>query len=119
MWLWAIIYSHDRSTYFAVLGLRTDHGNIKIAPSYMNVEIWERGRAVSFLGTFVSNFRYSAFAVIGPVCQTGLLYRPARLKNRFLGSLKGLQIRTQDCGCVSGELLVCCKAARIHSTHPS
>jgi hypothetical protein len=24
---------------------------------------WERGRAVSFLGIFVSNFRYSAFAV--------------------------------------------------------
>ncbi len=24
---------------------------------------WERGRAVSFLGIFVSNFRYNAFAV--------------------------------------------------------
>jgi hypothetical protein len=24
---------------------------------------WERGRAVSFLGLFVSNFRYSVFAV--------------------------------------------------------
>ena len=29
----------------------------------MKVENWERGRAVSFLGIFVSNFRYSAFAV--------------------------------------------------------
>jgi hypothetical protein len=31
----------------------------------MNVEIgnWERGRAVSFLEIFFSNFRYSAFAV--------------------------------------------------------
>jgi hypothetical protein len=30
----------------------------------------------------------------GPVRQIGLLYRPARAGNRFLGSLKGLQIRT-------------------------
>jgi hypothetical protein len=29
----------------------------------------------------------------GPVRQIGLSYRPARLDNRFLGSLKGLQIR--------------------------
>jgi hypothetical protein len=29
----------------------------------MNVEIGNKARAVSFLGKFVSNFRYSAFAV--------------------------------------------------------
>jgi hypothetical protein len=31
----------------------------------------------------------------GPVRQIGLSYLPARLENRFLGSLKGLQIRVQ------------------------
>jgi hypothetical protein len=30
---------------------------------YMNVGIGERGRAVSCLGIFISNFRYSVFAV--------------------------------------------------------
>jgi hypothetical protein len=40
-----------RSTYFAVLRLRTDHENMY------------KSFTVSFLGIFVSNFRYSAFAV--------------------------------------------------------
>jgi hypothetical protein len=42
------IYSHDRSTYFAVLRLRSDPGNIEIAHrySYMNVEI--RNEAAQF-----------------------------------------------------------------------
>jgi hypothetical protein len=33
------LYSHDRSAYFALLGLRTDRGNIWIAHRHMNVEI--------------------------------------------------------------------------------
>jgi len=37
--------------------------HILIAHRKMNVGIWERGRAVSFLGILVSNFRYSVFAV--------------------------------------------------------
>ncbi len=55
------IYSHDRSAYFAVLRLRTDRGLILIAPRYMNLKIGNE--AVSFLGIFVANFRYKAFAV--------------------------------------------------------
>ncbi len=58
------IYSHDRSTYFPVLRLRTDRGNLNCSQIH-KCSNWERGRAVSFLGIFVSSFRYSAFAVYG------------------------------------------------------
>jgi hypothetical protein len=34
-----------------------------LTDTYMNVEIGPGGRAVSFLGIFFSNFRYSNFAV--------------------------------------------------------
>jgi hypothetical protein len=47
------IYSHDRSAYFVLLRLRTHRG----------CRNWERGCSVSYLGIFVSNFWYSAFAV--------------------------------------------------------
>jgi hypothetical protein len=58
------VYSNDWSANFALLRLRTDGGNIKIAHRYMNsCRNWEGGPAVSFLGIFVSNFRSSAFAV--------------------------------------------------------
>ncbi len=52
--------SYDRSVYFAVLRLWTDRGNRLQIHECRN---WERGRAVSFLGLFVSNFRFSAFSV--------------------------------------------------------
>jgi hypothetical protein len=35
---------------------------------------WERGRAVSFLGIFVSNFRYSVFAVRTSEAKTTCLW---------------------------------------------
>jgi hypothetical protein len=58
------IYSHNRSAFFAVLRLRTDRGNTYINCSQKHeCRNWERGRAFSFLGICVSNFRYSAFAV--------------------------------------------------------
>jgi hypothetical protein len=40
-------------------------GNIKIAQRHMNVEIGTCGRAIPFLGIFVSNFRYWFFVVWG------------------------------------------------------
>jgi hypothetical protein len=51
-----ILYSNDRSAFFSVLLLRTDRSQIQ---EFRN---WE-GRAVSFMEIFVSNFRYTAFAV--------------------------------------------------------
>ncbi len=57
------LYSHDRSTYtFLQQNRQTDHGNIN---RYQKHECrhWDWGRAVSFLGIFVSNFRYTVFAV--------------------------------------------------------
>ncbi len=64
MYLWAIYIFHDRSIYFAVLRLKTDRGNIHINRSQIHeCRNWEKGRAVSFLGIFGSNFRDSAFAL--------------------------------------------------------
>ncbi len=52
------IYSHARSVNAIQQNGRTDRGNILIAHRYMDVELG--GRAVSFLGLFVSYCRYSA-----------------------------------------------------------
>jgi hypothetical protein len=52
--------ARPHSSYFLQQNRRTYLG---IAPTYMNVENWERGRAVSFSGKFFSNFLYSVFAV--------------------------------------------------------
>jgi hypothetical protein len=42
------IYSHDLSAYFAILRLRTDHGNIYMAHRYMNVEIGRKAAQFHF-----------------------------------------------------------------------
>ncbi len=43
---------------------QTDPGNIYVNRSQLHeCRSWERGRSVSFLGIFVSNFPYSVFAV--------------------------------------------------------
>ncbi len=58
------INSHDRSSYFSVLHLRTIVGIYKsLTNTIHECRNWEPGRAISFLGTFFSNFLYSAFAV--------------------------------------------------------
>jgi hypothetical protein len=52
---------------------RTDGGNICIIPSQIHeCRNWERGRAVSFLGIFVSNFQDSACGIC--VGQDGVLH---------------------------------------------
>jgi hypothetical protein len=56
----------DRSAYYAALPLRTDRGiisNRSQKHECNECRNWDRGRAVSFLGIFVSSFRYNAFAV--------------------------------------------------------
>jgi hypothetical protein len=59
--------------YIAVLRLRTIRVNIYIiAHRFMNVEIGNKARAVSFLGKFVSNFRDSAFAWLNCCRETGM-----------------------------------------------
>jgi hypothetical protein len=45
---------------------------------------WEGGRAVSFLKIFVSNFRYSVFAVC-----TQKMDRKEKLETHYAGNLKG------------------------------
>jgi hypothetical protein len=55
------IYSHDRSTYFPATEL-ADRSWEYCSPKHESRNE-ERGRAVSFLGIFVSNFRYSVFVV--------------------------------------------------------
>jgi hypothetical protein len=50
------IYSHDRSTYFAAIYK-------SLTDTVHKCRNWEQGRAVSFLGIFFSNFRYSVLAV--------------------------------------------------------
>ncbi len=54
MYLWGFIYSHDRSSPIG----RPIMGNINRSQVH-ECRHWEGGRAVSFLGIFVSNFRYS------------------------------------------------------------
>ncbi len=67
MYLWAIyIYSHNRfgPPIFLQQKRQTDRRNICINRSQKHdCKNWERGRAVSFLGIFVSNFRYCVLAV--------------------------------------------------------
>ncbi len=53
------IYSHDRSTYFDAESW--EYINCSQIHECRN---WEWGLAVSFHGIFVSNFRYSVFAVL-------------------------------------------------------
>jgi hypothetical protein len=57
------------SPIFLQQNRQIDHGNIYIAPRIMNV-----GIAVSFPGIFVSNFRYSVFAVGGGARQRSLVF---------------------------------------------
>ncbi len=55
------VYSHDRSANAIQQNRQTDRGNIHINCSQIHeCRNWKRGRAVSFMGIFVSNFRYSA-----------------------------------------------------------
>jgi hypothetical protein len=63
MFVWAIyiLYSHDRSNYFAA-AKQAEYINRSQEHECGN---WELGLTVSFLGIFVSNFRYSVFAVRG------------------------------------------------------
>ncbi len=58
------IYSHVGPPIFLQQNRQTDRGNIWINRSQKHEwRNWDRGRAVSYLGIFVSNFRYTAFAV--------------------------------------------------------
>ncbi len=58
------INSQDRSTYFLQQNRQIDCGNIYVNRSLTHERgNWDCGRAISFLGIFVSNFRYWFFAV--------------------------------------------------------
>ncbi len=61
MYLWVIytVYFQDLSTYSILLPLNREINRSEIH-EHRN---WEWRRAVSFLGTFVSNFQYNVFAV--------------------------------------------------------
>ncbi len=61
------LYSHNRSTYFAAGRPTVGIFNRSHKHEFGN---WEWGRAVSFLGIFVSNFRYSVFAVCSYITLT-------------------------------------------------
>ncbi len=57
------MYSHDRSTYFpAVEYADRSWKYINRTPKH-KCRNWDCGRAVPFLGIYVSNFKYSIFAV--------------------------------------------------------
>jgi hypothetical protein len=58
-----LIYSHDRSTYFPAAEYAYRLWEyINRTPKH-ECRNWDCGRAVPFLGIYVSNFRYSIFAV--------------------------------------------------------
>ncbi len=57
------ICSHDRSAYFCSIAFADWSWQYINFSQIHECRSWERGRAVSFLGLFVVNFRYSAFAV--------------------------------------------------------
>jgi hypothetical protein len=57
------LYSHDRSTYFAAANSGRPTWEYRNRFQIHEGRNWERYRAVSLLGIFVSNFRYSIFAV--------------------------------------------------------
>ncbi len=60
------IYFHNRYSCFLKQNRMTGRGNICIHRSQKHeCGIWERGRVVSFLGIFLSNFRCSVFAMQG------------------------------------------------------
>jgi hypothetical protein len=63
------IYSHDRSTYFPAAEYADGSWEYIIAHRNMRVGT---GTVVPFLGIYVSNFRYSIFAVQGS-CSSNLL----------------------------------------------
>ncbi len=58
------IYSQDRSAYF-LQQYRQIGGGINRSQTH-ECGNWESGRAILFLGIFVSNFRYCFFAVCTP-----------------------------------------------------
>jgi hypothetical protein len=58
------IYSHHRSAYLLYCVCGPIVGILNVNRSQINeCRNWERGRAISILGIFVSNFRDGAFAV--------------------------------------------------------
>jgi hypothetical protein len=65
------IYSHDLSLFccIAFADRSCEYINHSQIREY---RIWDRGRAVSFMGIFVSNFRYSVFAVNVPHTLVGM-----------------------------------------------
>ncbi len=76
---WFIHIFQDRSTYFPAAEEAErcwEYINRSQTHEYGN---WDWGRAIPFLGIFVSNFRYSGFAVIGRRC---LLHKENKDKER-------------------------------------
>ncbi len=61
--IYTFIYSHNRSTCFGCIAFADRSWEYMNRSQRHECRNWERGRAVSFLEIFVSNFRYSAFAV--------------------------------------------------------
>jgi hypothetical protein len=57
------IYSQDRSTYFFAAEYADRSGEYINRTQKHECKNWDYGRAVHFLGIYVSNFRYSIFAV--------------------------------------------------------
>jgi hypothetical protein len=57
-----------------------------------NIRNWERGRAVSFLGIFVSIFRYSVYAVYHQMVRVQIIhYKIIRYGSIFFFSTNKLQ----------------------------